>query len=179
MSVLVTFDSNVWRPACEPEIFPKDPDHNDYRKIRNSMKSGDIIGRLSETVFTLEGIQRAKRKAALGGYRPKINIDEDTGPDGQIKLTLRIMPDRKAHPGNNPFLEKHLKAARNLGCQVMRCPRIAAFVNPDIPNEYYVDRSNIPNSMNTLFGEVSRKIEAKGAGMTWVKTIGNKYATSD
>jgi hypothetical protein len=111
--------------------------HASFKKIHAALQSGQIEGRLSETVFTLEGIAKADRKNLLGGYKPKIDITEDVRPDGSIHLGFSIGPDLAAHPGNNSYLSLHLNDALALGFKLMHCHRIAGLINQDIKPEWY------------------------------------------
>lgn len=74
--LIVTFDSNVWRPVGDPSRFPTDPMHHVFKRIHEALRFGTIEGRLSETIFTLEGIAKAERKTLLGSYRPNIDFAE-------------------------------------------------------------------------------------------------------
>lgn len=170
--LLVTFDSNVWRPVGDPSRFPGDPNHSSYKKIHAALQNGEIEGRLSETVFTLEGIARADRKKLLGGYKPKIGMTQDVRQDGTIELGFSISPDLTAHPGNNNHLNLHLNDALALGFKLMQCHRVGGIINQDIKPEWYVQTSESTTENANKFGEVGRKIEAAGAGIAWVKSIG-------
>lgn len=176
--LLVTFDSNVWRPAGDPTRFPNDPMHASFTKIHRALCGVQIEGRLSETVFTLEGIARADRKNMLSAYKPKIGITEEVLPDGRIHLGLSIGPDLTAHPGNNSYLSSHLNDALALGFKLMHCHRVAGFINPDIKTEWYAQTPIPTIDVANKFGEVGRKIEAAGAGIAWVKSIGTANAQS-
>ena len=68
----VTFDSNVWRVVASPEIFPKDPSISAFNIIIDSIKNGRLTGCLSETVFTLEAIQKADRRKFFTEYCPDV-----------------------------------------------------------------------------------------------------------
>ncbi len=174
--LLVTFDSNVWRPVGDPARFPNDPMHASFQKVHDALRNGDIEGRISETIFTLESIARADRKNLLGGYKPKISVIEDVLPDGQIRIGISIGPDANAHPGNNPYLSSHLTDALALGFKLMHCHRVAGLVNPDIKKELYASTTIPTSDIANKFGEVGRRIEAAGAGIAWVKAIGAVHA---
>lgn len=176
--LLVTFDSNVWRPVGDPGRFPKDPMHASFQKIHDALSRGDIEGRISETIFTLEGIARANRKNLLGGYKPKIAITEEVLQDGQIHIGLSIGPDAAAHPGNNPYLSSHLTDALALAFKLMHCYRMAGLVNPDIKSEWYASTLIQKSDIASKFGEVSRRIEKAGAGIAWIKAIATTHAKS-
>jgi hypothetical protein len=152
--------------------------HASFKKIHGALHSGQIEGRLSETVFTLEGIARADRKNLLSSYKPKIGVTEKVLPDGTIHLGFSIGPDLAAHPGNNSYLSSHLNDALALGFKLMHCHRVAGFINPDIKAEWYVQTTIPTTDIANKFGEVGRKIEAAGAGIAWVKSIGVANAQS-
>lgn len=175
--LVITFDSNVWRPVGGPSRFPNDSMHLAFTKINEALRLGRIEGRLSETIFTLEGIARLDRKSLLGSYKPRVNVSaEEVLSDGSMRIGLNIGPDRSAHPGNNSYLSSHLRDALTLGFKLMRCPRVAGIVNPDIEEEWYVQSSSLSSDMANKFGEVGQRIEAAGAGIAWIKAIGNRYA---
>lgn len=175
--LVITFDSNVWRLAGDPLKFPKDPMHSAFVKINSALGSGKIEGRLSETVFTLEGITRSDRKKLLGSYKPKINIAEEVMPDGLSRIRLSIDSDPSVHPGNNQYLSSHLKDALTLGFKLMRCPRIAGIVNPAVKDEWYVQSTTSTTVRENTFSGVGRKIEEAGAGIANIKAIGCLYKT--
>jgi len=172
---LVTFDSNVWRPAAAPVRFPNDPAFSHFVRINQAIRDGEIGGRLSETVFTLEAITRVGRRAFFSGYKPKISFRESVLPDGTIQVDFSIGPDTAAHPGNNPYLSTSLADALGIGFRLMRCPRVAGAQNPDLRDEWFgapADSGEIADK----FGEVARRIESCGAGQAVVKRIGAQYA---
>lgn len=170
---LVTFDSNVWRAAADPARFPNNPEHAALLTINAAIKSGRIEAVLSETVFSLEGITKADRKNFLVGYRPRPTVEEEELPDGTIKWSFSLGPEKAAHPGNNSYLASHLNDALAAGFKLMRCPRIAGIQNPDLKDEWFISTSS---AYANKFGEVSRRLEKAGAGIAQIKAIGNKYA---
>ena len=115
----VTFDSNVWRIVSSPEKFPKEVAIEDFKAIRNAIESGKVSAFLCETVFTLEAIQRNKRREFLSGYKSKAQTSISES-EGEIKMSLSIGPDKSAHPGNSGYLESHLKDALSVGLSLQR-----------------------------------------------------------
>jgi len=176
--MLVTFDSNVWRPAGDPSRFPNDPMYSAFKKINEALRVDQVEGRLSETIFTLEGIVRSDRKAFIGGYEPDIKIVEEQMPDGRLSVNFSIGPDRFAHPGSNTYLRSHLGDALALGFKLMRCYRIGGIINIDMNEDWYVKVSTGSADISAKFGEVGRRIEAAGAGIAWIRAIGIRYARS-
>jgi hypothetical protein len=169
----VTFDSNVWRPAADPSRFPNDPEHEAFLKINALIKSGDILGVLCETIFTLEGIRRTDRLGFFMSYQPNINATERELADGIIQSTLSLASDDFAHPGNNSYLSSHLNDALAIGFRLMRCPRVSGVRNSDLKDEWFLPTTH---SYVDKLGEVTRRLEAAGAGIAAIKAIGNRYA---
>ena len=93
--------------------------------------------------------------------------------NGEIKLSFSIAPDKAAHPGNNSYLESHLKDAIALGFQIIKLPRIAGVVNTDIEECFYKHK-DLSEYLDTVF-KVAREIESKEAGIYHVKNLGEKY----
>jgi len=168
----ITFDSNVWRIISSPETFPNEPAIESFKAIRKAIDEKRITPFLCETVFTLEAIQKKDRKEFFSEYKPKINTTEEAEGNG-IKLSFSIEPDKTAHPGNNSYLEKHLKDAIEIGFEIIKLPRIAGIVNPDIEAHFY-KHDNLSSYHNKVFA-VGRKIESKEAGMFHIKSLGEKY----
>ena len=152
--LLVTFDSNVWRPVSSPNRFPKDRDFVSFEIIHKALQTGKIGGRLSETVFTLEAIECGARKSFFENY------------------------PRTAHPGNNPYLSSHWADALALGFRLMRCPRVQNVKNLDLNDEWFDSTSTVDSlTRASRFGEVSRKIVAAGAGYAAVQQISARYSS--
>ena len=170
----VTFDSNVWRIVSSPEKFPKEVAIEDFKAIRNAIESGKVSAFLCETVFTLEAIQRNKRREFLSGYKSKAQTSISES-EGEIKMSLSIGPDKSAHPGNSGYLESHLKDALSVGFKLVNLPRIAGIVNPDIEPHLY-QHEDLKSYLDTVHA-VAREIESKGAGIAHIKKKGEEYGS--
>jgi len=168
----ITFDSNVWRIISSPKTFPNEPSIESFRAIRKAIDEKRITPFLCETVFTLEAIQRKNRKEFFSEYKGKVDVSEQVEGDG-VRLSFSIGPDILAHPGNNSYLEKHLEDAISIGFQIIKLPRIAGLVNPDIESHFY-QHDDLSAYHDKVFA-VSREIESKGAGIFHIKELGVKY----
>ncbi|GAF68909.1 unnamed protein product, partial [marine sediment metagenome] len=138
--------------------------------------NGRLTGCLSETVFTLEAIQKADRRKFFTEYCPDVKTSVTDGEDGTIKLSFSIGPDPSALSGNNPYLAKHLQDALELGFKLMRCPRVSGIVNPDLKHEWFINLDDGTHEMANKFGAISRKIKSRGCGISDMKQIGSRYA---
>ncbi|UAA40597.1 hypothetical protein KIH87_09760 [Paraneptunicella aestuarii] len=169
----ITFDSNVWRIISSPEKFPNEPSIEVFKAIRKAIEDSKITPFLCETVFTLEAIKRKERKRFFSAYKASINSSVEEGENGELKLSFSMGPDKTAHPGNNSYLEAHLTDAIEIGFQIIKLPRFAGIVNPDI-EAYYYQHSDL-NSYHDKVHKVCREIEQKGAGISHIKELGERF----
>lgn len=171
----ITFDSNTWRKVATPDNFPKDPIIDDYKIIRTAINNGQIIPFISETVFTLEAIQKKDRKQFFKDYKAVIKTDISEGENGYIKIQFKIGPNENAHPGNNEFLKEHFADAIKLGFNIIHLPRIAGITNKDIETaKYRMDNKTLEKYLDKVF-EVGRRITGLEAGDFQIQQIGQKY----
>jgi len=169
----ITFDSNVWRIVSTPGSFSKESSIDSFRKINEAISNGKVLGALAETVFTLEAIKKVGRKKFLSDYKPEIKSAAEEQPDGAIKLSFSMGPDRSAHPGSSHYLTKHWADAEKLGFKLLHCPRVSAVTNPSLKAEWFI---NVTKEIANRFGACSREIELNGCGIRQLKEIGKKYA---
>lgn len=171
----VTFDSNTWRKVASPDNFPKDPIIVDYRIIREAINTGVIIPFISETVFTLEAIQKKNRKAFFRDYKAVTTTDLTEGENGSIKMRITVGPNKNAHPGNNDFLKEHLADAVQLGFNIIHLPRIAGITNREIEAyKYKMNGEILSKYLDTVF-EVGKRITELQAGDYEIQQLGLKY----
>ncbi len=177
MALKVTFDSNVWEIVADPSRHQKDPRLSDFMIIRNKIESKEILPYVSETVFTLEGIQRKNRKLFFGTYEAGLSIKEAFLGDGSAKLKFTLGPNLNAHPGNNSVLSSCLEEALSIGFKILKGVRVAMIVNPDLKKEYFSDYPN--NDISAYaekFGELDSKMRKRNCGMAHIEGIGKKHA---
>ena len=173
----VTFDSNVWRVIASPNRFRTEGSKKSIKTLLKAIKERRILPCLAEPVFTLEAIKRMDRKDFLSGYKPNRDIKEKDETDGSTSFEISIGPDRNYHPGSRPPLSTHLKDALNKGFRILRCPRIAGFVNPDLHEEDFIDDEIVPiEKRQERFFECLDKIERRGCGISHIKSIGYRYS---
>lgn len=172
----VTFDSNSYRKIVNPNRFPKDPCHADFQTIHDALKNGRIKGFLSETVATLEGIQRVQRGPYFSNMLPKIEVQEEELPDGSIKMGLVVKPDDGLHPGLHPILRQWLTDAGALGIKFMHAPRIGTPRPSELLRDVYgkeADEGQRTTRQGRFF-ELGGEIERRSLGIGAVKVIGNQ-----
>lgn len=171
----ITFDSNTWRKVATPNNFPKDPIIEDYKTIRTAINDGKIIPFISETVFTLEAIQKKDRKQFFKDYKADITTKIKEEENGYIGIQFQIGPNKNAHPGNNDFLKEHYADAVKLGFNIIHLPRVAGITNKDIEASLYkMDNDTLAKYLDKVF-EVGRRITELEAGDYEIQQIGKKY----
>jgi len=174
----VTFDSNVWRKIATPNNFPKDPIINDYIKIRNAIDSNVIKPFLSETIFTLEAINKRDRKEFFKNYSSDVKTKVQEGENGAIKISFIMGSDENAHPGLNEFLKEHFTDASKLGFNIIHLPRIGGITNKEIESlKYEMKGKELSEYLDKVF-EVGTRIKSLEAGSYEIEKLGEKYGTN-
>ncbi len=175
----VIFDSNVWQIVTIPEDYPNDPCLNDFKKIHKAIIDGKIKPYLSETIFTIEAIRKVERQDFFSSTRPKIDVKEKTVGDS-ISLNFSIGPNEEDAIDFNErsILKRYFDKAIELGFRILRLPRIGGLVNKEIESvRFKLEGEGLQKFLDRVF-EVCRKIENRGAGITQIKKIGEKYGTA-
>ena len=126
VTLRVTFDSNAYRQAVDPSRSRRDASPAELRKINAALKDGRIRGYLSETLATLEGVQKAQRGAYFARVKPTIRSVAEELPDGLIKLGITIQADDSLHPALHTIVARWIAAATLLGLRFLYAPRIGA-----------------------------------------------------
>ena len=165
----ITFDTNIWPSVLIAQ---------DFSAIRDAIQNKKIIACIPETIFTLEAINNLDRKKFLEDYKLHSCTTEEILPSGEIKISISIGPDAKAHPGNDKIRSKCMEDSLKMGFKVLRCSgRIGGIVNLDVPRELYLDDAFVDIAeRQKVFAECLSKIEARGCGIKMIKDIGSKYS---
>lgn len=172
--VKVIFDSNVYRKIGTPETFKKEPSIKHYKKIRKAIKNGEIEPYISETVFTIEAVQKKNRKQFLSLE----NLTERSEIISESQIKHEIDTGAVVSFENNPILKKHFLDILKIKFKIVRFPRIGGIINSDLENFRHKMEGNALSEFHTKVFEVGKKIEDAGAGISQLKKIGFKYDTS-
>ena len=130
---------------------------------------------LSETLATLEGIQKANRGTYFSHAKPIVEIEEEELPDGVIKLGVVVKPYNSLHPGLHHIVEKWCLEALKLGARFMRCPRTGIPKPPEFSQSNYVNESDDEREeRQTRHSKILREIEGKDVGISVVKNLGKQ-----
>ncbi len=172
----ITFDTNLWQKVIEPDLYENEDNYIYYVKVHNSIKSGEIEPFISETIFTLEGINRKDRKLFFGNYDAEMTFTSLFTNNGTNQMTFVLGPNLDTHPGNNSFLTEFMQKGIFQGFKIMKNLRVGGIVNPDILEEHYekYPEDDI-HAYVELCGELDRKMDSIGVGMVQLEQIGERF----
>ncbi len=169
-SVKVCFDTNVYN-----RIFDE-PQRDIYRKIIDKT----IEPYISETIFTLEGIQRKDRKEVLSKQKAKIdsNIESE---NSEFKMTLKICSSKKSHISLTDQQKKRLFIAESLGFKILLTFRLAGFINTELMSLYSRMIMKHENNENETFATCARYIEDKlfAGKFILAKDLSHRYSSTN
>ena len=103
----ILLDTNVWRRI-----------NADYIDLKSKLIQKDAEIFLSETVFTLESVQKESKN----------------GNKGRLEFFQEIT---KNEFGLNPYLQNAINDTQDLNIKILKAPRIGMPFNVDLPNEIF------------------------------------------
>ena len=138
---------------------------------------GIIRGFFSETIVTLEGVQRKDRPAVFGSTRPQsetTSTDENT-----ITMSIGVVQDRKPL---DPEFSAKIQAAMGLGLRALRAPaRIGWIRVEDKDGTFFapdVSMRELLTRMDRIY-ELATAISARGLGYAKAVELGRQFAYCD
>lgn len=177
MSLTVTFDTNTLDKAARPERSPKDPDQSVYVRVHDGLSAGRLKGYFSETLVTLEGIQKKDRVAVLGSTRLERQMSS-TGKN-TITLSLTVQQDRKPL---HPEFPRRIQAAQKIGMRALRGPaRIGWIRIKDDDGTFFEPESSVLELSGRLdkVNEMATAIAARGVGYAIPQALGLQLSARD
>ncbi|MBK8226539.1 MAG: hypothetical protein IPK70_05130 [Flavobacteriales bacterium] len=171
----VTFDSNTWQQVASPVDYVGKPFHAEFVTIRKALDDGRLEAYLSETIFTLEAIEKTDRKAFFGTSKLRSSSTEEVVGD-TVKINLTLARDTAGDPRNTGLLKKYFKDASAAGFKILRFPRNAGVSNADV-EEFTVRLSGdaLAAYHDKLF-KVGRRVEDLKAGVFHAKQIAEAHS---
>lgn len=178
----VTFDTNAIEKAASPERCNRDPLYPDYVKVHQAVADGRIEGFFSETIITLEGIQKADRAAVLGSttMTQSGQITENPQTGETVVATTFTVSDPLRQP-LHPQVAARIAAARALGMRLLKAPRIGgANINDPDGTIFVADADEAArNKRLQLYLSVLRELDKRGVGFAVVKQLAIDFAKRD
>ncbi len=175
------FDSNVWQIVTNPDDFINDPSLLSFRKIHQAIVDKKIEPFLSETIFTIEAINKIERQEFFSSPKAKIYNEKEYNEDGKIHLKFIICSSEKdaIEFNGRPILKKYFYKATELGFKIVRFPRIGGIINKEVDTFIFKQEGeDLQKYLDKVF-EVGNKIEDIGAGIIQIKEIGNQFVATN
>lgn len=168
----ITLDSNVYRKVAAPNVFTKDPRHGDFTAIHNAIVAGGATGYVSDTVLTLEGIQKWQRPEYFAESKLDVKFTETPDENGAISLTNEMRPRDSAHPGLHPMAADAVSRALQIGMRFLRAPRIGLPRPKELTEADYAADADVA-ARQKRFSDLSHQLEVRGFGIYAAKHVGN------
>ena len=170
VSLPVTFDTNAFDKIVRPSVYAKDPDYRDFLTIHNASKRGDLLGFVSETMITLEGIGRDQRAVVFGDT----NLSRRTEQVSEDTIVTTLTTEQMSRQSLHPKQAERFVAAFDLGIRLLGAPRIGM---PRVEGDFYAfEASTALSERLDRFFNIMRAIEARGLGLPRAKEIADRWA---
>lgn len=156
MAIKVCFDTNVFNRLID--------DHEKecvLNYIYNAITNKTIEPYVSETIFTLEAIQKKDRKDVMSRQKLKIetNISECNQNTGTIKMALTVGPSEAAYVYLTTEQKRRIDIAKDLSFKILPTYRIGGFINLDIKVSYEYLIVKLEANEDEILGECAEYIE--------------------
>lgn len=171
----VMFDTNTYRFIIDGAVDNHGNTADTYQQIRQMIIDGKIEAFLSETLFTIEAIQKKNRLSFMTAYEPEvsvsISVDEDPA-GGTMSFQFIIGPSetQKVNLSETGPLQDYYNRAVALGFKIVRFPRISGITCDTINFDSLYKADDMDAFLAKAF-EVSEKIEERGAGEKFIDNV--------
>lgn len=169
MTLRVTFDTNTFDKVVRPNVYAKDPNYPEFLAVHEALKRGDILGSISETIITFEGIGKDQRAPVFGTTNPRSRTEQVSDDTFMITLTA----EQPARPPVHPKQAERFVAAFDLGIRLLGAPRIGM---PRVEGDFYVLETPeaLKQRLDRYFN-ILQAIEARGLGSPRVMAIAERW----
>jgi hypothetical protein len=176
----ITFDTNTLDKVSRPERSPKDPLQPEYLKISAALRAGTFRGHFSETIITLEGVQRDDRATVFESTRLRKTSHTEIESENAATVTLHYIAEQPRRQPLAPGFAERISAAVGIGMRVLRAPRPGMLHIKDPEGKYFVVETDVERDRRLAkFQAVLTKIEQRGVGIAIAKALAGKFASRD
>ena len=160
----VTFDTNTLDRAARPVRFPKDPNQPHYIRVNEALVAGTLKGHFSETLISLEGIQKKDRANVFKStHLRQKSAEKLSSGDSAIRIDFRVIVEQLARQPLHQETSARIIAALNLGMRVLKAPRIGMPNITDPDGKYFVaETDQVREDRITKYQQVLTEIEDRG-----------------
>ena len=166
MPLTVTFDTNTLNSVVWPETAQRGTETSGA-KIQAAIKAGRITGFICESVASMEGVNKKDRAEFLSKQTVRPRVIKTDDPDFS---PIVMAPDQSARPPLSPKFEDRLKAAVQLGIQVMMIP---LYTELELPTSFFAKE---PEDFIEKYDRVEFAIRKRGVGRAPLEKLGHEFA---
>jgi hypothetical protein len=171
MNLRVTFDTNTFDKVVRPNIYARDPNHADFVAVHEALKRDELLGFISETIITFEGIGKDQRASVFGTTELRGRTEQVSDDTFVITMT----PEQSARQPVHAKQAERFVAAFDLGIRLLRgAPRVGM---PRVEGDFYVHETDeaLTQRLDRHFN-ILQAIEARGLGSPRVMAIAKRWA---
>jgi hypothetical protein len=161
MSLRVTFDTNTFDKVVRPNVYAKDPNYPEFVTVNDALKRGDILGFISETIITLEGVGKDQRAPVFGTTDLRSRTEQVSEDPFMITKT----PEQSARQLVHPKQVERFVAAFDLGVRLLGTPRIGM---PRVEGDFYALET--PEDLPEAARQVLQHFAGDRGPGSWVST---------
>src|SRR5258708_38981366 len=107
MTLRVRCGRNSLEKVVRPNVYAKDPNYGDFVAVHEALKRGDILGFISETIITFEGIGKDQRAPVFG----TTDLRSQTEPVSDDTFMITLTAEQPARPLVHPKQADRFRAA--------------------------------------------------------------------
>ncbi len=173
----ITFDTNSLMDLFQPKAQQRAELQPAAERVHNALSTGSVQGFFSETLLTLEGVQRCDRQKVFGSTRV-VSRTTCTGPN-RIQTTIDITQHRK--PLNRQY-SRMVQAARACGLRALRAPsRLGWFRTSDDDGTLFAPDGSVTElvARMDIANEIATKLGERGVGYARAVALGRQFANCD
>ncbi len=173
----VTFNTNSVMDLAAPRATQRPELQHAAAQVRAALKAGRLQGFFSETLVTLEGVQRQHRREVFGGTR--IVSRHAVPAPNRMEVSIGVVQDRKPL---DPTFSRMLQAATALGLHALRAPARIGWIRVSDPDgTFFAPDGQITellarmDKVNAMATEIARR----GLGHAKAVALGRELVECD
>ena len=176
MPLTVTFDTNTLASVVSPKTAQRETGASGAA-VRTAMEAGHIQGFFSETLVTLEGVEKKDRVDVLG----KTRVVSGSSSSGKSQITLSVGFQHYRNDLNSRFLER-VGSAVALGTRGLLAPaRFGSYHAKDVICPLFMPHGGTPELLRCMDGvnRIATEMAKRNVGQAVAVELGVQFSQRD
>lgn len=176
MPLTVTFDTNTLASVVSPETAQRDTGASGAA-VRTAIRAGHLQGFFSETLVTLEGVEKKDRVDVLG----KTRVVSGSSSSGKNLITLSVGFQHFRNELDTRFSER-VRSAAALGMRGLRAPaRFGSFHAKDEICPLFIPPGGMPELIHCMDGvnSIATEMAKRHVGHAVAVELGVQFSKRD